>query len=92
MSNEWLHMSGWHLYLKCCSCFWFVVMSLLSSWDEMDVRVKLLADDVWSAEDNKTVFLSVEVDSFDPLYLKERPISFPMVQISTIKQKYDKWG
>ena len=72
--------------------FWFVVMSLLSSWGEMDVCVELLADDVWSAEDDKTGFLNVEVDSFDQLYLKERPISLPMVQISTIKWKYEKWG
>ena len=72
--------------------FWFVVMSLLSSWDEMDVRVELLADDVWSAEDDITGSLSVEVNSFDQLYLKEQPISSPMVQISTIKQKYEKWG
>ena len=48
--------------------FWFVVMSLLSSWDKMNVPVKLLADDVWSAEDDKTGFLSVEVDSFYQLY------------------------
>ena len=72
--------------------FWFVVMSLLSSWDEMDVCVKLLADDVWAAEDNKTGFLSVGVDSFDRLYLKERPISLPMVPVSTINRKYEKWG
>ena len=31
----------------------------------MDVCVKLLADDVWAAEDDKTGFLSVGVDSFD---------------------------
>ena len=37
-------------------------MSLLSSWDEIDVRVKLLADDVWEAEDDETGFLSVGVD------------------------------
>ena len=36
----------------------------------MDVRVKLLADDVWAAEDDKTGFLSVGVDIFDQLYLK----------------------
>ena len=47
--------------------FWFVVMYLLSSWDEMDLRFKLLADDVWSAEDDKTSFLSVEVDSFESI-------------------------
>ena len=45
-------------------------MSLLSSWDEMDVCVELLADDVWSDEDDKTGFLSVGVDIFDQLYLK----------------------
>ena len=28
----------------------------------MDVRVELLADDVWAAEDDKTGFLSVGVD------------------------------
>ena len=72
--------------------FWFLVMSLLSSWYEMDVCAKLLADDVWAAEDDKTSFLSVEVDSFDQLFLKERPISLLMVQISTIKLKYDKLG
>ena len=48
--------------------FWFVVMSLLSGWHEMDVCVELLADDVWSAEDYKTGFLSVEVNIFDQLY------------------------
>ena len=67
-------------------------MSLLSSWDEMDVRVELLADDVWTDEDDKTGFLIVGVDISDRWYLKERPISLPMVQISTIKQKYEKWG
>ena len=72
--------------------FWFVVMSLLSCWYDMDVRVELLAYDVWSAEEDKRGFLIVGVDNFDQLYLKERPISLPMVQIITIKRKYDKWG
>ena len=48
--------------------FWFVVMSLLSSWYEMDVPVKLLADDTWAAGDDKPGFLGVGVDSFDRLY------------------------
>ena len=47
---------------------WFMVMSLLSSWDDMDVRVELLADDASETEYDKTSFLSVEVDSFDQLY------------------------
>ena len=72
--------------------FWFVVISLLSSWDNMDVRVELLADYVWEAEDDITGSLSVEVHSFYQLYLKEWPIYLPMVQISTIKQKNEKWG
>ena len=67
-------------------------MSLLSSWYDMDISVKLLADDVWAAEDDKTGSLSVEVGSYNQLYLKERIISFPMVQISTIKWKYEKLG
>ena len=37
-------------------------MSLLSSWDEMDVGVELLADDLWASEDDKTGFLSIGVD------------------------------
>ena len=57
----------------------------------MDVRVELLADDVWAAEYDKTGFLSLGVNIFDQLYLKERPISLPMVKISTTKLKYEKW-
>ena len=72
--------------------FWFAVLSLLSSLDEMDVCVELLADDVWASEDDKTGFFSFEVHIFDPLYLKERPISLPMVPMSTINLKYEKWG
>ena len=56
----------------------------------MDVRVKLIADDVCAAEYDKTGFLSVEVNGFDRLFLKERPISLPMGKISTKKQKNDK--
>ena len=48
---------------------WFVVMSLLSSWDEMDVHVKLLEDDVWPAEYDTTDPLSVGVDIFDQIYI-----------------------
>ena len=56
----------------------------------MDVRAKLLADDVWAAEDDKTGFLSVGVDSFDQLYLRKKPISLPMMQIRTWNT-IDKW-
>ena len=56
----------------------------------MDVRVELIAYYVWASEDDKTCFLGVEIDTFDRLFLKKRPISLPMVQISTIKRKYDK--
>ena len=58
----------------------------------MDVRFELLADDLWAAEEDKTGFLSVGVDIYDWLYLKERPISLHMVTISNIKRKYYKWG
>ena len=47
--------------------FLFVVMSLLSSLDHIYVRVELVADDVWAAENDKTVFLSVEVDGFESI-------------------------
>ena len=66
-------------------------MSLLSIWDEMDVRAELLADDAWEAEDDKTIFMIFGVDSFDWLYLEIRRISLTMVQISTKTNKYDKW-
>ena len=52
----------------------------------MHVCVELLADDVRASEDDKKCFLSVGVDVFDQLYLKERPIYLPMVKISTTKQ------
>ena len=48
--------------------FWFVVMSLLSRWDDMDGGIELLADVVWADEDDKTGSLSVGVDIFDWLY------------------------
>ena len=67
-------------------------MSLLSSWDEMDVFVELLADDIWAAKDDKTGFFSVGVDISDRLYLKEWQIYLPMVPVTTIKQKYEKRG
>ena len=74
--------------------FWLVVMYLLSSLDEIYVRVELLADDLWEAEYDKTGFFSVGVDSFDRLFLKIRPISFPMVQNITKTKNMingDKW-
>ena len=56
----------------------------------MIVRVKLLVYNVCTAEEDKTGLLSVGVDIFDQLYLKERTIYLPMVTMSTIKQIYDK--
>ena len=52
------------MYLKFCSCF-DLVMYLLWRWDDMDVHVDILADDVWAADDNITGSLSVGVDIFD---------------------------
>ena len=53
-------------------------------------RVELVVYDVWFAEDDNTSSLSVSLDIFDRLYLKERPISLPMVPMSTINTKYGK--
>ena len=50
--------------------FWIAVLSSLSKWDEMKVRVRLFADDEWEAEEDKTGFLSVGEDVFNQLYLK----------------------
>ena len=58
----------------------------------MDVPFELLADNVWAAGDDKTCLLSDEVDILDQVFLKEWPISLPMVPMSTPKRKYDKWG
>ena len=58
----------------------------------MDVPVKLLAYNIWSAEGDRTGFLSVGVAIFDQLYFKEQNISLPTVLMSTKKRKYDKWG
>ena len=71
--------------------FWIAVLSLFSSWYDIIVRVELVVYDVWFAEDDNTGFLSVGVDIFDWLYLKEWPMSLHMVTMSTIKQIYDKW-
>ena len=48
--------------------YWFIVMLLLSRWDDMDGGIELLADYVWSSEDDKTGFLNFGVDIFDWLY------------------------
>ena len=71
--------------------FWIAVLSSFSSWDDIIVRDKLVVYDVWFAEDDNTGFLSVVVDIFDRLYLKERSNSLPVVTMSTIKLTYDKW-
>ena len=71
--------------------FWIAVLFSFSSWDAMIVRFTLPVYDVWSAKEDIIGFLSVEVDISDRLYLKERPIPFPMVKMSTTKQIYDKW-
>ena len=71
--------------------FLFLVISVWFSWDEMDFRIELLADDEWAAEDDKTGFLSVK-SIFLNQFFEKRPISLSIAQVSTIKQKCDKWG
>ena len=71
--------------------FWLVVIYLSSSLYEIDVRVELLADDLWEANDDKPGFLIVGLDSFDQLFLHKLPMSLPMVENSNKNQKYDKW-
>ena len=65
-------------------------LSLCWSWWDIIVGVKLVVYDVWFAEDDNTGFLSVGLDDLGRLYLKERPISFPMVPMSTTNTKYGK--
>ena len=71
--------------------FLISVLSSFSIWNDIIVRVKLVVYDVWLAEDDNIDFLSVGVDIFDRLYFEERPISLPMLPMSTTKQIYDKW-
>ena len=70
--------------------FWLLVMCLLSSLYKIDVRVKLLADDVWEADNDRPGFLSVGVDRSNQFFSKQ-PMSLPMVENSNRNQKYDKW-
>ena len=56
----------------------------------MYVRVKVLADDLLTAEDYKTGFWSFGFDSFDRIFFEKQPIYLPMVPMSTKKRKYDK--
>ena len=72
--------------------FWLLVIYLLSSLDEIDVRVELPADDVWEADGDKPGFLSVGVDSLNWLFWYKRTMSFPIVENNNKNQKYDKWG
>ena len=76
VTHEWMSSDFEVLLL-----FLFVVMSLLWSWDEIDVCVKLLTDDVWEVEDDKTGFLSIEVDSFDQLFLENDQFSYPCCKL-----------
>ena len=85
VTQEWISSA-----FEMSNVFWIAVLSSFSIWDDIIVRVKLVVYDVWFAEGDNTGFLSIGVDIFDQLYLKERPISFPMVTMSTIKQIYDK--
>ena len=69
-----------------------MVIFLLSSLDEIDVRVELLADDIWGADGDKPGFLSVGVDIFDWLFWYKRPMYFTMVENNNDNQRCDKWG
>ena len=60
----------------------------------MYVRIKLFADDVWAAEDDKQGFLNVGVDIFNQLYLKNDQFSCPWCKLVLLKENMideDKW-
>ena len=84
VTQEWIS-SVFYMY----DVFWIAVLSLCWSWYDIIVCVELVLYDVWCSEDDNTGFLSVGVDIFYRLYLKERPLSFPMVPMSTINKIYD---
>ena len=66
------------------------VLSLCWTLWGIKVGVELVVYDVWFAENDNMGFLSVGLDIFDHLYLKERPISLLMVTMITINTKYGK--
>ena len=66
------------------------VLSLCWNWWGTKFGGELVVYDVWFAEDDNTGFLSVGLDIFVRLYLKERPISFTMFPMSNINTKYGK--
>ena len=66
------------------------VLSLWWTWWVIKVGVELVVYDVWFSEDGNTGFLSVGLDIFVRLYLKEQPISFTMFPMSNINTKYGK--
>ena len=65
--------------LSLCWCGWDVIGGF-----------EIVIHDVWFSEDYNTGLLSVGLDDLAWLYLKERPISLPMVPINTINTKYGK--
>ena len=87
VTHEWMSYVFEMLFL-----FLLVVMCLLSSLDNIYICVKLLADDVWEAEDYKTVSLNVGVKSFDWLFLKHDQFPCPWCKLVLKNQKYDQWG
>ena len=56
-------------------------MSLLSGIDEIYVCVESLADDIWEAEDDKTGFFSVGVDSFESVIFENEQFCSPWCKI-----------
>ena len=64
VTQEWISS-----VLKISDVFLISVLSLFSSWDYIIVFYKLVVYDIWFAEDDNTVFLSVGVHIFDRLYL-----------------------
>ena len=70
--------------------FWMEVLYLCWTWWGIKVGVKLVVYYVWFSVDDNNGFLSVGIDDLGRLYLKERPISLPMVPMSTINTKYSK--
>ena len=58
-------------------------------WDVIG-GFEIVLHDVWFSVDYNNGFLGVGLDNSGRLYLKERPISLPMVPMSTINTKYGK--
>ena len=84
-----LDMNGYHLYLRCPSCFelqYCLHFQVEMRWKFVSKYLHMMYEQLKKI---KQVSWVLECIFPNRLYLKERPISLPMVTVSTIKRIWD---